>query len=141
MNLEPVKVEADLGYNMANYKKKEELSPDTMSTIELGAAADYGINKTASVWRSFDDSVLGFRPHPKSTAVGDIFKHELLSGRRFFADDEHFLELDIESAEAPARLSTALGIEIVGWADHKAMTYEDELAELPPGKYRDIRKG
>jgi hypothetical protein len=61
--------------------------------------------------------------------------------RRFFADDEHFLELDIESADAPTRLGKALGIEIVGWADRKAVTYEDELAELPPGNYRDIRKG
>jgi uncharacterized damage-inducible protein DinB len=44
------------------------------------------INKTASVWRAFDTATLGFRPHPKSTTVGDIFKHELLSGRRFFGE-------------------------------------------------------
>jgi uncharacterized damage-inducible protein DinB len=44
------------------------------------------INKTASVWRGFDAATLGFRPHPKSTTVADIFKHELLSGRRFFGE-------------------------------------------------------
>src|SRR5262245_2478714 len=44
------------------------------------------INKTASVCRGFDAETLGFRPHPKSTTVGDIFKHELLSGRRFFGE-------------------------------------------------------
>ena len=44
------------------------------------------INKTASVWRGFDDRTLAFTPHPKSAAVGDIFKHELLSGRRFFGE-------------------------------------------------------
>ena len=44
------------------------------------------INKTASVWRGFDDTALTFRPHPKSATVGDVFKHELLSGRRFFAE-------------------------------------------------------
>jgi len=44
------------------------------------------INKTASVWQAFDAATLDFRPHPKSTAVGDIFKHELLSGRRFFGE-------------------------------------------------------
>src|SRR3954454_9514961 len=44
------------------------------------------INKTASVWRAFDDEVLEYRPHPKSTAVGGVFKHELLSGRRFFGE-------------------------------------------------------
>ncbi|HMF97409.1 MAG TPA: hypothetical protein VKE96_24080 [Vicinamibacterales bacterium] len=44
------------------------------------------INKTASVWRLFDDSVLVYRPRPKSTSVGDVFKHELLSSRRFFGE-------------------------------------------------------
>jgi len=42
------------------------------------------INKVASVWRAFDDGVLEYRPHPKSMTVGDVFKHELLSARRFF---------------------------------------------------------
>src|SRR5262245_11740877 len=44
------------------------------------------VNKIASVWRAFDDGVLGYRPHPKSTTVGDTFKHELLSARRFFGE-------------------------------------------------------
>lgn len=44
------------------------------------------INKTASVWRAFDDGVIEYRPHPRSTSVGDIVKHELLSGRRFFGE-------------------------------------------------------
>jgi uncharacterized damage-inducible protein DinB len=44
------------------------------------------INKTVSVWRALDDGVLDYRPHPKSTSVSDMFKHELLSGRRFFGE-------------------------------------------------------
>src|SRR5215510_9730909 len=44
------------------------------------------INKTASVWRGFDAATLGYTPHPKSTTVAGIFKHELLSGRRFFGE-------------------------------------------------------
>jgi uncharacterized damage-inducible protein DinB len=44
------------------------------------------INKTAAVWRAFDDGVLDYRPHPKSTTVADTFKHELLSARRFFGE-------------------------------------------------------
>src|SRR3954463_10157138 len=44
------------------------------------------INKTASVWRAFDAATLDFKPHPKSTSVSDVFKHELLSGRRFFGE-------------------------------------------------------
>jgi hypothetical protein len=42
------------------------------------------INKVGAVWRAFDDGVLDFRPHPRSMMVADIFKHELLSARRFF---------------------------------------------------------
>lgn len=44
------------------------------------------INKTASVWRAFDETTLAYRPHPRSTPVADVFKHELLSGRRFFGE-------------------------------------------------------
>ncbi len=44
------------------------------------------INKVVSVWRAFDDEHLAYRPHPRSTPVGDVMKHELLSGRRFFAE-------------------------------------------------------
>jgi uncharacterized damage-inducible protein DinB len=44
------------------------------------------INKLASVWRAFDDGVIEYRPHPKSTSVGDTFTHELLSARRFFGE-------------------------------------------------------
>lgn len=39
--------------------------------------------------------------------------------RSFFAEDERFLEIDIESPDAPDRLGKALGIEVVGWGDHK----------------------
>lgn len=43
-------------------------------------------NKVASVWREFRDGDLAYRPHPRSTSVGDIFKHQLLSERRFFGE-------------------------------------------------------
>src|SRR6476620_12592372 len=43
-------------------------------------------NKVVSVWREFRDEDLAFRPHPRSTAVADIFKHQLLSERRFFGE-------------------------------------------------------
>jgi hypothetical protein len=65
--------------------------------------------------------------------------------RRYFANDEHFLELDIESPDVPKRLGEALDIEIVGWANHKARTLEDELAQLGLKEVGpnliDIRKG
>lgn len=44
------------------------------------------INKIASLWAAFREEELAFRPHAKSSTVGDVMKHELLSGRRFFAE-------------------------------------------------------
>jgi uncharacterized damage-inducible protein DinB len=43
-------------------------------------------NKVVSTWRQFADSDLDFRPHPKSSTVGEILKHQLLSERRFFGE-------------------------------------------------------
>jgi uncharacterized damage-inducible protein DinB len=43
-------------------------------------------NKVVSTWREFKDADLDFKPHPRSTSVRDIFKHQLLSERRFFGE-------------------------------------------------------
>ncbi len=43
-------------------------------------------NKTASVWRMFTDAELAWRPHPRSSSIEEIVKHQLLSERRFFAE-------------------------------------------------------
>jgi len=43
-------------------------------------------NKVVSTWREFVDTELSFRPHPKSSTVEDILKHQLLSERRFFGE-------------------------------------------------------
>lgn len=43
-------------------------------------------NKTASVWDMFEDSDLSWRPHPRSSTVEEILKHQLLSERRFFGE-------------------------------------------------------
>lgn len=43
-------------------------------------------NKTVSVWREFAATDLGFRPHARSSSVLEIFRHQLLSERRFFAE-------------------------------------------------------
>lgn len=43
-------------------------------------------NKVVSTWREFADGDLNFRPHPKSSTVEDILKHQLLSERRFFGE-------------------------------------------------------
>jgi uncharacterized damage-inducible protein DinB len=43
-------------------------------------------NKVISVWAGFSDADLGYRPHPRSSSVAEILKHQLLSERRFFAE-------------------------------------------------------
>jgi uncharacterized damage-inducible protein DinB len=43
-------------------------------------------NKTATVFRQFAPDDLSFRPHQRSATVLDIFRHQLLSERRFFAE-------------------------------------------------------
>jgi len=43
-------------------------------------------NKTISVWLAFSAIEMTFRPHPRSGAVEDILKHQLLSERRFFGE-------------------------------------------------------
>ena len=43
-------------------------------------------NKVISTWRAFQDGDLGYRPDPKSSSVLDIFRHQLLSERRFFGE-------------------------------------------------------
>ena len=43
-------------------------------------------NKVISVWREFSSEEMSFRPHPRSSTVQDIFKHQLLSERRFFGE-------------------------------------------------------
>lgn len=43
-------------------------------------------NKVASVWRAFSVGDLAFRPHRRSSSVEEIFRHQLLSERRFFGE-------------------------------------------------------
>jgi len=65
------------------------------SVIPAAVLADYQvaidtyvseINKVASIWAGFTDADLDWRPHPRSSTVREILKHELLSERRFFRE-------------------------------------------------------
>lgn len=46
-------------------------------------------NKVASTWKHFTDADLDYKPHERSSTVGAILRHQLLSERRFFGE---FLE-------------------------------------------------
>jgi uncharacterized damage-inducible protein DinB len=43
-------------------------------------------NKVVSTWRELHEEDLDFKPHPRSSSVRDILKHQLLSERRFFGE-------------------------------------------------------
>ncbi len=63
-------------------------------------------NKVVSVWGDFSDIDLPFHPHPKSSTVLDIMKHQLLSERRFFGEFLGSPEPDA-AAVLPATLTVA----------------------------------
>ncbi len=43
-------------------------------------------NKVYATWMLYEDADLDFRPHPRSSSVAEILRHQLLSERRFFAE-------------------------------------------------------
>jgi uncharacterized damage-inducible protein DinB len=43
-------------------------------------------NKVVTTWRGFTGADLAYRPHPKSSSVLEILRHQLLSERRFFGE-------------------------------------------------------
>ena len=91
-------------------------------------------NKVVSVWREFGDADLTFRPHPRSTSVQDIFKHPLLSERRFFGE---FLGL----AEPPAAEVAPRGQTTRDYADHLvelALPRLSRLAERHEGWWLEV---
>jgi uncharacterized damage-inducible protein DinB len=55
------------------------------------------VNKLNSVWIEFNERDLSFKPHERSSTVGEIIEHELLSQRRFFGE---FLGLPEVPADA-----------------------------------------
>jgi uncharacterized damage-inducible protein DinB len=66
----------------------DDVIPKAAEPILQHALTTYAseTNKVATVWRQFGDDDLHFRPHPRSSTVGDIVKHQLLSERRFFGE-------------------------------------------------------
>jgi uncharacterized damage-inducible protein DinB len=61
-------------------------------------------NKVASVWSAFAGVDLAWKPHDRSSSIADVFRHQLLSERRFFAE---FLGLPEPAASdvLPAEIS------------------------------------
>ncbi|HYL34965.1 MAG TPA: DinB family protein [Bryobacteraceae bacterium] len=58
-------------------------APEFQHLVDIYASET---NKTASVWRMFAATDLTWRPHPRSSTVEEIMRHQLLSERRFFGE-------------------------------------------------------
>lgn len=65
--------------------------------------------KVLSVWNAFADSDLVYRPHPRSSSVLDILKHQLLSERRFFGEFLGLPEPPAADVLPPAQTIPAFG--------------------------------
>jgi len=67
---------------------KEAEVPQTSLRIFQHLVKTYAseANKLNSVWQEFSEDDLAFKPHPRSSSVGEIIEHELLSERRFFGE-------------------------------------------------------
>jgi uncharacterized damage-inducible protein DinB len=100
-------------------------------------------NKTAALWRELRDEWLDFRPHPRSSSVAEILKHQLLSERRFFAE---FIGL----GEPPAdQVLPGGSVGVARYADRlaklararlPAMADRDRSWWLEPVPFFDVRR-
>ena len=70
------------------------------------------VNKLNSVWREFAAEDLAFKPHPRSSSVGEVMEHELLSERRFFGEFLGFPEVPAQEVlpaeRTPASYATRM---------------------------------
>jgi uncharacterized damage-inducible protein DinB len=99
-------------------------------------------NKTASVWDMFQDLHLPWRPHPRSSTVEEILKHQLLSERRFFG------EL-LGSPEPPAAEVLPQERSIAGFTRRLVelalprlqwLSSRDEAQWLQPSRFFDVER-
>lgn len=71
------------------------------------------VNKLNSVWCEFAEEDLAFRPHPRSSSVGQIIEHELLSERRFFGEFLGLPEVPANEVLPPERTPRAFAARMV----------------------------
>jgi len=122
----------------------ESLVPQAISPLFAHVVETYAgeVNKSASVWSQFQDGDLAFRPHPRSSSVAEIMKHQILSERRFFAE---FLESPEPAPEKllPAELSvTALTRAMVSLAVPRLSYLASRSPEwwLQPARFFDVER-
>jgi uncharacterized damage-inducible protein DinB len=71
------------------------------------------VNKLKSVWSEFAENDLSFKPHPRSSTVGEIIEHELLSERRFFGEFLGLPEVPANEVLPPQRTPASYASHLV----------------------------
>ena len=96
------------------------------------------INKVHATWAQFSESDMDYRPHPKSSTVRDIMKHELLSQRRFFAE---FLSAP-EPPASEVLTATGYGERLVEMARPRLefLAKQQEAWWLAPARFFDVER-
>jgi uncharacterized damage-inducible protein DinB len=123
---------------------EESAIPATVIAAYQAAVDTYAseTNKVAYVWRGFSDSDLDWRPHPRSSTVGEILKHQLLSERRFFGE---FLGCPEPPPDAvlPAPLTVDASIQRLGqWARRRLpfLAAQEEAWWLERVRFFDVER-
>src|SRR5215471_13790279 len=75
-----------MNYNRSAISESEIPQPSASIFQHLLKTYASEVNKLDSVWLAFTEQDLAFKPHPRSSTVGEIIEHELLSERRFFGE-------------------------------------------------------
>jgi uncharacterized damage-inducible protein DinB len=99
-------------------------------------------NKVISVWRSFRNENLDFRPHPRSSVVADVLKHQLLSERRFFAEFLGAPEPEASGILPSQRSVEAYSQRMAELAEPRLifLAARDESWWLGPAKFFDVER-
>jgi len=100
------------------------------------------IDKTVSVWRSFADNDLAWRPHAKSSSVSEIMQHQLLSERRFFAEFIGLPEVGAADVLPPTPSIEALVERLLQQSRTRLhnLAAIGEQAWLTPVKFFDVKR-
>jgi uncharacterized damage-inducible protein DinB len=101
-------------------------------------------NKTASIWSKLTDENLDFRPHPRSSSLRQIFVHQILSERRFFAEFIGLPEPEVDgllpSGESPRVVEYVRRLVTLARPRLGALAERDEAYWLGEVPFFDVRR-
>ena len=99
-------------------------------------------NKVVSVWREFSTVDLSFRPHARSSSVLDIFRHQLLSERRFFGEFLSVPELPADQVLPAGQAADDFAIRMSELARPRLafLARQSERWWLEPVAFFDVRR-